>query len=105
MKKGYCIICKKGLKRDIGKPIHRKCWLMMRDFDERYLDCLFCVNKQDATPAKSISVKPVDNTESDFLNDAIEELNDEIMEKKPLSYDLDDSVSYEIDIGGNTIEI
>ena len=50
--------------------------------------------------AKSISVKPVDNTESDFLNDAIEELKDEIMEKKPLNYDLDDSVSYEIDIGG-----
>ena len=63
------------------------------------------MNKQDITPAKSISVKPVDNTESDFLNDAIEELNDEIMEKKPLNYDLDDSVSYEIDIGGNTIEI
>jgi hypothetical protein len=105
MNKGVCIVCKKRLKRNIGKPIHRKCWLMMRDFDERYLDCLFCVNKQDKTPAKSISVKPCDKTEEDFLTDAIEELNSEILEKQPLNYELDDSVSYEIDIAGNTIEI
>ena len=57
MNKGNCMICKKKLKRDIGKPIHRKCWLQMRDFDERYLDTLFCVNKQDSVPAKSMSIK------------------------------------------------
>ena len=105
MNKGSCIVCKKKLKRDIGKPIHRKCWLMMRDFDERYLDTLFCVGKQNKTPAKSISVKPLDNTETDFLTDAIEELNDEIREKQPLTYELDDSITYNIDIGGNVIEI
>ena len=105
MNKGSCIVCKKKLKRDIGKPIHRKCWLMMRDFDERYLDTLFCVGKQNKTPAKSISVKPLDDTETDFLTDAIEELNDEIREKQPLNYELDDSITYNIDIGGNLIEI
>lgn len=105
MNKGSCIVCKKKLKRDIGKPIHRKCWLMMRDFDERYLDTLFCVGKQNKTPAKSISVKPLDNTETDFLTDAIEELNDEIREKQPLTYELDDSITYNIDIGGNVILI
>ena len=105
MNKGSCIVCKKKLKRDIGKPIHRKCWLMMRDFDERYLDTLFCVGKQNKTPAKSISVKPLDNTETDFLTDAIEELNDEIREKQPILYELDDSITYNIDIGGNVILI
>jgi hypothetical protein len=78
---------------------------MMRDFDERYLDTLFCVNKQDSVPAKSISVKPIDNTETDFLSEAIEELNVEIREKQPLNYELDDSITYDIDIGGNVIEI
>jgi len=105
MNKGSCVVCKKKLKRDIGKPIHRKCWLMMRDFDERYLDTLFCVGKQNKTPAKSISVKPLDNTETDFLTDAIEEIDNEIREKQPLTYELDDSVSYQIDIGGNLITI
>jgi hypothetical protein len=105
MNKGSCVVCKKKLKRDIGKPIHRKCWLMMRDFDERYLDTLFCVNKQNSVPAKSISVKPVDNTETDFLNDAIEEINDILNETKPFNYELDSSITYDVDIGGNIILI
>lgn len=99
MNKGKCIVCKKQLKRDIGKPIHRKCWLLMRDFDERYLDTLFCVNKQDSIPAKSISVKPVDTTETDFLD----EMENELREKYPILVELDDSLNYDIDIGGNII--
>jgi len=77
----------------------------MRDFDERYLDTLFCVNKQNTVPAKSISVKPLDNTETDFLNEAIEEINDMIKENQPFNYELDSSITYDIDIGGNVIEI
>lgn len=95
------MICKKKLKRDIGKPIHRKCWLQMRDFDERYLDTLFCVNKQDSVPAKSMSIKPVDTTETDFLD----EMENEIRENQPILYELDDSITYEIDIGGNLLLI
>ena len=105
MNKGSCVVCKKKLKKSTGKPIHRKCWLMMRDFDERYLDTLFCVGKQNKTPAKSISVKPLDNTETDFLTDAIEEIDNQIREKQPLTYELDDSITYNIDIGGNVITI
>ncbi len=105
MNKGVCIICKKKLKRNTGKPIHRKCWLMLRDFDERYLDCLFLINKQDKTPAKSISVKPTDYTENNFLDDAIDEIDTQIREKQPLNYELDDSITYDIDIAGNIIEI
>ena len=101
MNKGNCMICKKKLKRDIGKPIHRKCWLQMRDFDERYLDTLFCVNKQDSAPAKSMSIKPVDTTETDFLD----EMENEIRENQPILYELDDSITYEIDIGGNLLLI
>ena len=88
MNKGSCVVCKKKLKRDTGKPIHRKCWLQMRDFDERYLDTLFCVNKQNRVPAKSISVKPIDDTETDFLSDAIDEIQSILNEKKPLTYEL-----------------
>ena len=55
--------------------------------------------------AKSISVKPLDNTETDFLNDAIEEINDMIKENKPFNYELDSSITYDVDIGGNIILI
>jgi len=99
MNKGTCVVCKKKLKRDIGKPIHRKCWLSIRDFDERYLDTLFCVNKQNGIPAKSISIKPVDTTETDFLD----EMGSILKEKEPILYDLDNSTTYDMDIGGNLL--
>ena len=103
MKKN-CIICSNPLKVDTNKPIHRKCWLKTRDFEDRYLDFLFMNDRKHKPPAKSFVIKPCDSDE-DSLDMAIEEIKQIINEAKPLNYELDSSVSYECDIAGNIISI
>ena len=56
-KKNICFECKKNVKNSQSKICCRKCWLKLRDKDDRYLDFLFCKDKQDTK--KTTIIEPI----------------------------------------------
>lgn len=102
MKRGYCIYCKKKLKKEFNnKSIHRSCWLRMRSFDDRIFDSLFCIDRQD-TPAKCMSIKP-DNGEEEDYNSILEDIQRE--KQSLIDFDDCDDDNLVYDLGGNMIKI
>jgi len=81
----------------------------MREKDERYLDFLFCKDRE--KQKKVVSFKTIDNIppiieeEPDEVDEAIQDIKDIINDAKPENYDADKSVVYQVDIGGNIIHI
>jgi hypothetical protein len=85
----------------------------LRQKDERYLDFLFCKDRE--KQKKVVSFKTIDNIppileeeeeqEQDHIEEAIEDIKDLINEAKPPNYEADKSVSFQVDIGGNIIHI
>ena len=103
MKKYICVECDKPIRQNSKSAyIHRKCWIKMREKDERYLDFLFVRDKEEKK--KVISIR-TGTDENDDLDDTIEELKDMINSEKPVNYEEDPSITFEVDIGGNTIMI
>ena len=103
MKKGYCIVCNKKLKKQFNnKSIHRSCWLRMRSFDDRIFDSLFCIERQEI-PAKCISVKPEQFNEEKEYDALIEDVKRE--KESLLTYDDCDDDNLCFDLGGNLISI
>lgn len=101
MTKKNCVVCSKPLKVNTCKPIHRKCWLKTRDFNDRYLDFLFVNDRKHKPPSKSIVIRPCES-ESD---DEIEEIKKIINDAKPVDYEINPTITYAVDIGGNIITI
>jgi len=101
-----CLFCKKKLKNNSNKRVHRSCWLKERDFEDRYLDFLFCNERKRKAPSKSFIIKPIrDEKEKDHVEEAIEYINQMIMDNRPSNYEEDSGVRYVIDIAGNEVEI
>ena len=110
MKKYSCVECGKQIRSNSkSNYIHRNCWLSMREKDERYLDFLFCKDRE--KQKKVVSFKTIDNPppiieeEPDEIDEAIEDIKNIINDAKPENYEADKSVVYQVDIGGNIIHI
>jgi len=100
MKRYICVECNKPIRQNSKSQfIHRRCWINIREKEERYLDFLFVRDRE--KKAKTISVK-TQNTE---LEDTIDEIKDIVNRDKPTEYEEDNSISYVVDIGGNEILI
>jgi len=52
--------------------------------------------------AKTVAIPPAETT---YLEDAINEIKEIINEEKPCDYELDNSITYSVDIAGNIIDI
>ena len=52
-----CFECKKPVKNSQSKICCRKCWLNLRDKEDRYLDHLFCKDKQEQK--KTTIIEPI----------------------------------------------
>ena len=103
MKRGYCIYCKKKLKKEFNnKSIHRSCWLRMRSFDDRIFDSLFCIDRAN-TPSKCISVKPEQFNEEEEYKSLVEDVKRE--KQSLINYDDCDDDDLVYDLGGNMIKI
>ena len=66
-KKNICFECKKSVKNTQSNIVCRKCWLKLRDKDDRYLDFLFCKDKQDTK--KTTIIEPVYDIAGNCLPD------------------------------------
>lgn len=114
MKKYSCVECGKSIRSNSkSNYIHRSCWLSLRQKDERYLDFLFCKDRE--KQKKVVSFKTIDNIppiveeeeeqEEDHIDQAIDEIKELVNEAKPPNYEADKSVVYQVDIAGNVIHI
>ena len=56
-KRKSCFECKLPVKNSQSNLVCRKCWLNLRDKDDRYLDFLFCKDKQETK--KTTVIEPV----------------------------------------------
>jgi len=56
-KERICFECKKIVKNSQSNICCRKCWLKIRDKEDRYLDHLFCKDKQNTK--KTEIIEPV----------------------------------------------
>ena len=102
MKKHICLECNKPIRKNSKSAyIHRACWLSLRDKDERYLDYLFCKDRK----REMAKILAIPTTEPTHLEDAINEIKEIINEEKPAEYELDKSITYSVDIAGNSILI
>ena len=61
-----CFECKKPVKNSQSKICCRKCWLKLRDKDDRFLDFLFCKDKQDIK--KTTIIEPVTDIAGNILS-------------------------------------
>ena len=92
MDREKCLECGLTLRNyENGKPkIHRKCWLMIRDKDDRCVDFLFCRDRRKETLKKMKVIEPTfEKSETTPL----------------LSPSYGGGTPRIIDIGGNEIEI
>jgi len=61
-----CFECKKPVKNSQSKICCRKCWLKLRDKEDRFLDFLFCKDKQDIK--KTTIIEPVTDIAGNILS-------------------------------------
>jgi|SaaInl59LU_5_DNA_1037362.scaffolds.fasta_scaffold94122_1 hypothetical protein len=102
MKKYICLECNKPIRKNSKSDyIHRACWISLRGKDERHLDYLFCKDRK-REMAKTLAIS---TTEPTHLEDAITEIKELINDEKPAEYELDSSITYSVDIAGNSILI
>lgn len=105
MKRYICVECDKPIRQNSKSAyIHRKCWIKMREKDERYLDFLFVRDKEQKKKVISVRTE-TDEDDDDGLDKTIEDIKDMINREKPVNYEEDPSITYEVDIGGNIIKI
>ena len=78
-----CIECNKTLRNyKFGdKKIHRKCWLNLRNKNERHLDFLFCKDKS-KREMKKMTIIPPDNLQPSLLKEDNEEENIQVLDTK-----------------------
>ena len=64
-----CIVCKKTLRnyQPHEKPIHRICWLKLRQKDENHFDFLFCKDRAKEEIKKSLIIKPESESSEDYF--------------------------------------
>lgn len=64
-----CIICKKTLRnyQPNEKPVHRACWLKLRNKSDNHLDFLFCKDRTKEKMKKAIIVQPESSSE-DYIS-------------------------------------
>jgi hypothetical protein len=67
--KNKCIVCKKTLRnyQPHEKPIHRICWLKLRQKDEKHLDFLFCKDRAKDKMKKSLIIEPESESSEDYF--------------------------------------
>ena len=103
MKRYICVECNKPIKQNSKSAfIHRKCWLQLREKDERYLDFLFVKDKEQKK--KVVSVR-TEEEERENNEDYVNEIIDMVNANKPVNYEEDQTVTYSVDIAGNEILI
>ena len=67
--KNKCIVCKKTLRnyQTNEKPIHRLCWLKLRNKDENHFDFLFCKDRAKDKMKKSLIIEPESESSEDYF--------------------------------------
>ena len=65
-----CVVCKKTLRnyQPHEKPIHRICWLKLRDKSDKHLDFLFCKDRAKDKMKKAVIIQPESESSEDYIS-------------------------------------
>jgi len=65
-----CVVCKKTLRNYLPheKPIHRICWLKLRDKGDKHLDFLFCKDRAKEKMKKAVIIEPESESSEDYVS-------------------------------------
>lgn len=69
-KEKSCVECKKKVRNTVSELICRKCWLNIRDKEDRCFDFLFCKDKREMKKTKVFT--PVEETVVDIAGNIID---------------------------------
>jgi len=77
MDREKCVECGRSLRnyKQGAKRIHRKCWLNLRDKEDRRFDFLFCKDKKKELMKKTMTFEPI----TDIAGNVVYKNEDEIM--------------------------
>lgn len=77
MDREKCVECGRSLRnyKQGAKRIHRKCWLNLRDKEDRRFDFLFCKDKKKELMKKTMTFEPI----MDIAGNVVYGNEDEIM--------------------------